>query len=94
MKASTKLDPRNEAARFAMSEMANKTKEFTVELHLAAFAVAIALILGFQVRSWAGSLQQFMRRQSYSEINGRSEFAFNKLHLGDGLIPLLVYSDG
>ena len=42
MEASTKLDPRIAASKLAKEEMADKTKELTVELHLAAFAVAIA----------------------------------------------------
>ena len=49
MKASIKLDNRTLASKLAMSEIAEKTKELTIELHLAAFSVAIALVLGSRV---------------------------------------------
>ena len=63
--------------QLATTEMADKIKELTVELHLSVFAVAVAFILGFPVRSWGRSLQKFMRRQSHSEFIGISEFVFD-----------------
>ena len=49
MKASKEPDSRVSAIQLALSEAAKKTKELTIELHLATFNVAIALVLGSQV---------------------------------------------
>ena len=42
MEASAKSETRTAASTLAKEEMAGKTKELTVELHMAAFAVAIS----------------------------------------------------
>ena len=42
-----KSDNRTLALQLAVSEIAKKTKELTIELHLAAFSVAIAVIYIF-----------------------------------------------
>ena len=49
MQVFTKSDPRIAALQLATAEMADKTKDLTTELHLAAFTVAIALTLGTRI---------------------------------------------
>ena len=77
LKALSKSNPRNKEARFTMAELAETSEELTIELHLGAFAVAMGLILAFQVPLWVGSWRQFMRRQSRSEISGIVAFVLD-----------------
>lgn len=48
MKASEKMDPRTAALQLAANRKAEMTNELTIELHLAAFTVAITMVLGSQ----------------------------------------------
>ena len=51
MKASGKMDTSHSALQLAAQKKAQMTQELTIELHLAAFAVAITIVLGSQVPS-------------------------------------------
>ena len=54
MKVSAKSTSRVEALQLVVKEMAARTKELTIELHLAAFSMTIAIALGSRVLKLVG----------------------------------------
>ena len=91
MKASAKSTSRVEALQLAAKEMAERTKELTIELHLAAFSMAIAKAWGSRVPELVGCWWQCSRIIAASKLIWNPRFVVDKSYVATDLMKPLNY---
>ena len=91
MKASTKSTSSEEALQLAAKEMAARTKELTIELHLAVFSMAIAKAWGSRVPELVGCWWQCSRIIAASKLIWNPRFVVDESYVATYLIKSLNY---